>query len=53
MDTKHLCDLHALHTIQSQEYVMKWYGWGSPVGLSIFFWTLIGIASVIKIVFIG
>lgn len=29
----------------------KWYSWESPIGLSIFFWTLVGIAAVIKIVF--
>lgn len=48
---KHLEDLHALHTLGSSEDVMRWYGWGSPVGLSVFFWTLVGIAVVIKIVF--
>jgi hypothetical protein len=31
----------------------KWYSWESPIGLSIFFWTLVGIVAVIKIVFFG
>lgn len=31
----------------------KWYTWESPIGLSIFFLTLVSIASIIKIVFFG
>jgi len=46
-------DVDKLHEIQSVEYAMKWYGWGSPIGLSIFFWTLIGIIIVIKMAFFG
>lgn len=53
MDRKQLNELHELHAMGASEDVMKWYGWGSPVGLSIFFWTIIGIAAVIKIVFLG
>jgi len=45
--------LNAIHELQDTEYVMKWYGWGSPIGLSIFFWTLAGITALIKIVFFG
>lgn len=48
MNKHHLNELHAL---QSEEFVMKWYGWGSPIGLSIFFLTLAVIAAMIKIVF--
>lgn len=50
MDKKHLEDLYALKALESQEDVMRWYGWGSPIGLSIFFWTIVGIAVVIKLV---
>ncbi len=45
----HLEDIHGLPT----EYAMKWYGWGSPIGLSIFFFTIVLIAAIIKIVFFG
>lgn len=31
----------------------KWYSWESPIGLSIFFLTVVLIAAVIKIVFFG
>lgn len=48
MDKKHIEDLHGL---QAAEYAMKWYGWGSPIGLSIFFLTIVLIAAIIKIVF--
>lgn len=50
MDRKQLNELHEL---QSAEYAMKWYGWGSPIGLSIFFLTIVSIAAIIKIVFFG
>ena len=50
MDRKHI---NELHEIQSAEQVMKWYGWGSPVGISIFFLTITLIASIIKVVFFG
>ena len=39
--------------MKSAEYAMKWYGWGSPIGLSIFFLALVAIAAIIKIVFFG
>lgn len=48
MDQKHLDELQEL---QSADYAMRWYGWGSPVGLSIFLLTLVAIAAIIKIVF--
>lgn len=50
IEKKHL---EHLHEIQAAEAAMKWYGWGSPIGLSIFFWTLAGIVAMIKIVFFG
>mgnify|MGYP001289287856 CR=1 FL=1 len=50
MDRK---QLNALHELQDTEYVMKWYGWGSPIGLSIFFLTIAAIVAIIKIVFFG
>jgi hypothetical protein len=31
----------------------KWYSWESPIGLSIFCWSCVGIVAVIKIVFFG
>lgn len=48
MDKKHL---EELQEFQSSEAAMRWYGWGSPIGLSIFFLTLVLIAAVIKMVF--
>lgn len=51
MDREHL---NTLHELQDTEYVMgRWYGWGSPIGLSIFFLTIVLMASIIKIVFFG
>jgi hypothetical protein len=50
MDKK---QLNELHEIQAAEYAMKWYGWGSPIGLSIFFLTIVLIVAIIKIVFFG
>jgi hypothetical protein len=50
MDQKHLEHIAELRAVEEG---IAWYGWGSPVGLSIFFWTLVGIAAVIKIVFFG
>lgn len=50
MDRKHLNELQEL---QASEYAMKWYGWGSPIGLSIFFLTLVIMVAIIKIVFFG
>ena len=50
MDKKHM---EELQNLQAVEYSMKWYGWGSPIGLSIFFLTIVLIAAVIKIVFFG
>ena len=48
MNHKHM---NEYQDIQASEYAMKWYGWGSPIGLSIFFLTLVLIAAVIKVVF--
>lgn len=50
MDTKHMEELQGM---QASEAAMKWYGWGSPIGLSIFFLTLVGIAAIIKFAFFG
>jgi hypothetical protein len=50
MDKKHIDHLQEL---QASEAAMKWYGWGSPIGLSIFFLTIVVIAAIIKIVFFG
>jgi hypothetical protein len=50
IEKKHL---EHLHEIESVEAAMKWYGWGSPIGLSIFLLSLVGIAVIIKIVFLG
>ncbi len=43
--------LNELQQLHDSEYAMRWYGWGSPIGLSIFFLTLVGIAAIIKMVF--
>lgn len=48
MDKK---EVHELE-MKSTEYAMRWYGWGSPIGLSIFFLTLVIIAAIIKEVFL-
>jgi hypothetical protein len=37
MDMK---EIERLHALQDSQAVMKWYGWGSPVGLSLFFGVL-------------
>jgi hypothetical protein len=50
MDQKKLNDLHE---IEATKFAMKWYGWGSPIGLSIFLLTLVLIAAIIKTVFVG
>lgn len=39
--------------MKEAEYAMRWYGWGSPIGLSIFFLALALIAVLIKIAFFG
>lgn len=39
--------------LKAEEYTMKWYGWGSPIGLSIFFLALVVVAAIIKEVFFG
>lgn len=48
--TEHINDLERMHMAES---VGKWYGWGSPIGLSIFFITLVGIAAAIKWLIVG
>lgn len=50
MDRKHLNEIHEL---QDTEFVMKWYGWGSPVGLSIFLFSIALAVAILKIVFFG
>lgn len=45
--------LSELQDLQSVEYAMKWYGWGSPIGISIFFLTVTLITTIIKTVFFG
>lgn len=47
--------LHTLRELQSIQAINPpaWHSWGSPIGLSIFFWTLVGIAATIKIAFFG
>ncbi|HEX8932104.1 MAG TPA: hypothetical protein VF810_03040 [Patescibacteria group bacterium] len=47
---KQLSDLERLHAIEAD---MRWYGWGSPIGISIFFLTLTIIAAIIKFAFFG
>jgi hypothetical protein len=49
VDNKHLEHVYGL---QASEYAMKWYGWGSPVGLSIFFLTLTIIGIMIRYAFL-
>jgi hypothetical protein len=51
MEKRHLEHLAKLQSLQDSEAVMKWYGWGSPIGLSIFFLTLVAIVAIIKFVF--
>jgi len=36
MDRDDLNELHELHGMQYGHETMRWYGWGSPVGLSLF-----------------
>lgn len=48
MDKNHLEELQNMH---DSEAAMRWYGWGSPIGLSIFFLTIVAIAAIIKFVF--
>lgn len=48
MDKKHLNDLQNLEAVEA---TMKWYGWGSPIGLSIFFLTIALIACLIFVTF--
>jgi hypothetical protein len=43
--------INQIHEFQSTEYAMRWYGWGSPIGLSIFFLTTVLIAAIVKMVF--
>ena len=46
-------DIKKLQELQAVEYAVRWYGWGSPIGLSIFFLTIVAIAAIIKVVFFG
>ncbi|MGH7203200.1 MAG: hypothetical protein ACREHC_02015 [Candidatus Levyibacteriota bacterium] len=47
-EKKHMEDLERL---QMAEHLGKWYGWGSPIGLSVFFLTLVLIVAILKWVF--
>ena len=38
---------------QAAKAAMKWYGWGSPIGLGIFLLMLVGIIALIKYIFFG
>jgi hypothetical protein len=44
IEQKHL---EHIHNMQALDETMKWYGWGSPIGLSIFLLTLIAIVYII------
>ena len=46
-------DIKKLQELQAVESAAKWYGWGSPIGLSIFFLTLVAIIAILKFVFFG
>lgn len=50
MDDKHFEHLAKMQTLEGMNH---WYSWESPIGLSIFFLTLVSIAAMIKIVFFG
>jgi hypothetical protein len=47
---EHLAKLQAVGIVGNPES-QKWYGWGSPIGLSIFFLAMAAIAVIIKLVF--
>lgn len=51
MDDKHKKHLEEMYALRAMEAEGEWYGWGSPIGLSIFFLALAGIAVIIKIFF--
>jgi hypothetical protein len=38
---------------EATKAAMRWYGWGSPIGLSIFLFVLMLIAAIFKSVFFG
>ncbi len=50
MDRKQLEEIQELQWSENLSQ-MRWYSWESPIGLSIFFLTLVLIASIIKLVF--
>jgi hypothetical protein len=45
IDDKHFEHLAKMKSLESMS---KWYGWDSPIGLSIFFLTLVTIAILLK-----
>lgn len=45
---EHLNELQQMRILEAES---EWYGWGSPIGLSIFFLALAGIAVIIKMFF--
>lgn len=38
---------------EAAKAAMKWYGWGSPIGLSIFLVSIVLIIALIKFIFFG
>ncbi len=50
MDRKQMDEIHELQWSENWSK-MKWYSWESPIGLSIFFLTIVIIAAIIKFVF--
>lgn len=51
MDTKESEAFEKLAKMKSLENMDKWYSWGSPIGLSIWFLTLVLIAAIVKLTF--
>jgi hypothetical protein len=45
-------EIHAAER-EATRAAMRWYGWGSPIGLSIFLFTLILITAIVKSIFFG
>lgn len=43
--------IERLQGLQYGQEAMKWYGWGSPIGLSIFFLTIVAIVAIVKVIF--
>jgi hypothetical protein len=43
--------IERLQGLQYGQEAMKWYGWGSPIGLSIFFLAIVAMAAILKVTF--